>query len=78
MEERTEVEDLWAKVRCESEKRGREWEGAISLFYLFCYLEWLSPEVQSEVQQERKKKNQGICVQEGIEALNSWQSLAQQ
>lgn len=32
--------------------------------YLFCYLEWLSPEVQSEVQQERerKKKSGDLCV----------------
>lgn len=34
---------------------------AIILCYLFCYLDRLNAEVQSEVQQEREK-NLGICV----------------
>lgn len=43
-----------------AERRGEMWGGAISL-YLFCYLEWLSPEVQSEVQQGRIKKSGDLC-----------------
>lgn len=48
---------LKGKVKHEN----REKERAIILCYLFCYLDRLSAEVQSEVQQEREK-NLGICV----------------
>lgn len=50
------VENLGAKVRHESETE-------LSVSFLLYYLEWLSPELQSEVQQERKKqKNRGfVC-----------------
>lgn len=73
------VEELQAKVLCGLmlEEEERPWLRGSYQSYLFCYLDWLSPKVQSEVQQERKK-NLGICVQEGIEALTSWQSSAQQ
>lgn len=43
------------------ETLNREKERAIILCYLFCYLDRLSAEVQSEVQQERKKSGD-LCV----------------
>lgn len=56
-------------------KRGSVREEAISLFYLFCYLEGLSPEVQREVQQEEKgkkeeKKKSGDLCARGQRGIN--------
>lgn len=43
------------------EEQRRERQGAISLCYIVFYLDWLCPEVQSEVQQERKKIWGFVC-----------------
>lgn len=68
------AEKLRAKVRW-----GEEREAVTDrelLFLFFCYLEWLRPEVQSEVQQEREKET--VDLWGGTDALTSWQSLDQQ